>query len=175
MGGLFSSFHGVRGILFGLDSVGKTTILYRLKLNRFVNTIPTIGFSVEEINHKGFHLSVWDIGGNTRNRVLWNHYCHNCHAIIYVIDSADTERLNEVKNHLFDILQRELLRDSIILIYANKQDLPNALKPKELAEQLKLNTIPDRDLHIQGACSLTGEGLTEGLDWLLKRIQHKFF
>jgi ADP-ribosylation factor protein 1 len=55
-----------RLIIFGNDYSGKTTLLYRLKLGETVTTIPTIGFNVETIQHKGWAYTLWDVGGTSR-------------------------------------------------------------------------------------------------------------
>ena len=47
--------------LVGLDSAGKTTILYKLKLGEIVNTMPTIGFNVETVVFKNIQFTVWDV------------------------------------------------------------------------------------------------------------------
>lgn len=58
--------------------LGKTTILYKIKLNETVATIPTIGFNVETVNPcKGVSFTVWDVGGQDRIRPLWRHYFQN--------------------------------------------------------------------------------------------------
>jgi len=58
--------------------VGKTTILYKIKLNESVHTIPTIGFNVETVSPvKGINFTVWDIGGQEKIRRLWRHYYQN--------------------------------------------------------------------------------------------------
>ena len=49
--------------MLGLDAAGKTTILYKLKLNDVVTTIPTIGFNVEEVQFQNLSMTIWDIGG----------------------------------------------------------------------------------------------------------------
>lgn len=49
--------------MLGLDAAGKTTILYKLKLNEIVTTIPTVGFNVEEVNFHNLSMTVWDVGG----------------------------------------------------------------------------------------------------------------
>lgn len=64
-----------RILLLGLDAAGKTTILYKLKLNETVTTIPTIGFNVEEVTPvKNVTFTVWDVGGQEKIRPLWRHY-----------------------------------------------------------------------------------------------------
>ena len=42
--------------MVGLDAAGKTTILYKLKLGEIVTTIPTIGFNVETMEHRGLRV-----------------------------------------------------------------------------------------------------------------------
>ena len=52
-----------RILLIGLDSAGKTSILYKLKLGENINTVPTIGFNVETVEYKNINFTIWDIGG----------------------------------------------------------------------------------------------------------------
>jgi ADP-ribosylation factor protein 1 len=57
---------------------GKTTMLYKLKLNETVTTIPTIGFNVETVSPcSGVTFTVWDVGGQDKIRQLWRHYYQN--------------------------------------------------------------------------------------------------
>ena len=67
----FTSKTPVRLLMLGLDAAGKTTILYKLKLNETVNTIPTIGFNVETVTYKNLEFNCWDVGGQTTLRPLW--------------------------------------------------------------------------------------------------------
>lgn len=67
----------VRIVMVGLDAAGKTTILYKLKLNEIVTTIPTIGFNVETVEYKNISFTVWDVGGQKIIRPLWRHYYEN--------------------------------------------------------------------------------------------------
>ena len=60
--------------MLGLDAAGKTTILYKLKLNQDVTTIPTVGFNVETVTYKNVKFNVWDVGGQDKIRPLWRHY-----------------------------------------------------------------------------------------------------
>ena len=53
---LFAALFGqkeVRILILGLDNAGKTTILYRLQVDEPIgNTVPTIGFNVEQLVYK---------------------------------------------------------------------------------------------------------------------------
>ncbi|KAH0791652.1 ADP-ribosylation factor [Histomonas meleagridis] len=161
-----------RILMLGLDAAGKTTVLYKLKLGEQVTTIPTIGFNVETFEYKGLNMNVWDVGGQDRIRPLWRHYFHNTQGLIFVVDSNDIGRIDEARDVLHRLLEEDELRNSVLLVYANKQDLPNAVKPMELGNRLKLNTITNRPWQVQGTCATTGDGLYEGLDWLGEQI-HK--
>lgn len=92
---ILNSFSDMKAkiLMLGLDNAGKTTILYQMKLNEAVSSVPTVGFNVEEINYKGLQFTVWDIGGQSKLRDLWYHYYQGSDAVIYVLDSADEERL----------------------------------------------------------------------------------
>jgi len=156
----------MRILMVGLDAAGKTTILYKMKLGEIVTTIPTIGFNVETVEYKNISFTVWDVGGQDKIRPLWRHYFANTQGLIFVVDSNDRERISEARAELERMLTEDDLRDSIILIFANKQDLPNALTTAELTDKLGLNELRGRKWYIQATCATQGEGLYEGLDWL---------
>ena len=62
MGKILSKVFGnkeMRILMLGLDAAGKTTILYKLKLDQSVNTIPTVGFNVETVTYKNVKFNVW--------------------------------------------------------------------------------------------------------------------
>merc|ERR1711957_253729 len=131
----------VRMLMVGLDAAGKTTILYQLKMGETVKTIPTIGFNVETLDYKGLNFTVWDVGGHDKNRVE---------------DAAD-----ELKK----MLAEDELKDCVVLVMANKQDLSGALSPNEVTKKLGLDNLK-RAWLVQGTSATTGQGLKEGLDWM---------
>jgi len=170
----------MRILMVGLDAAGKTTILYKLKLGEVVTTIPTIGFNVETVEYKNISFTVWDVGGQDKIRPLWRHYYQNTQGIIFVVDSNDKERCDSndssehsAKEELHRMLAEDELRDAILLVFANKQDLPNAMSVAEVTERLQLNTIRNRAWYIQATCATTGDGLYEGLDWLSSTLSKK--
>jgi len=163
----------MRILMVGLDAAGKTTVLYKLKLGEVVTTIPTIGFNVETVEYKNISFTVWDVGGQDKIRPLWRHYYQNTQGIIFVVDSNDKERVDNsnnseasAKEELHRMLAEDELRDAALLVFANKQDLPNAMSVADLTDRLQLNTIRNRKWYIQATCATTGDGLYEGLDWL---------
>ena len=177
MGLTFSKMFGklfgkkdVRILMVGLDAAGKTTILYKLKLGEIVTTIPTIGFNVETVEYKNISFTVWDVGGQDKIRPLWRHYYQNTQGLIFVVDSNDKDRVGEAHDELHRMLSEDELREAIVLVFANKQDLPNAMSVAEVTDKLGLHSLRNRKWYIQATCATSGEGLFEGLDWLSANI-----
>ena len=156
--------------MLGLDAAGKTTILYKMKLNEVVNTIPTIGFNVETFQYKQIEFNCWDIGGQFKLRTLWSHYFDNVDALVYVVDSADTDRIEENYETLSYLMADDQLKNCALLVYANKQDLSQALTCPQLVEKLRLSSLRGREWVIQPCSAKTGAGLIEGMEWLSKTL-----
>ncbi|XP_068162871.1 ADP-ribosylation factor 4 [Antennarius striatus] len=170
---LFSRLFGkrqMRILMVGLDAAGKTTILYKLKLGEIVTTIPTIGFNVETVEYRNICFTVWDVGGQDKIRPLWRHYFQNTQGLIYVVDSNDEERIKESASELMKMVDEEELKDAVILVFANKQDLPNAMNVGVLTEKLGLHELRNRTWTVFATCATQGHGLYEGLDWLSSEL-----
>ncbi|KAI8845248.1 ADP-ribosylation factor family-domain-containing protein [Chytriomyces cf. hyalinus JEL632] len=177
MGSIFSSLFQrlwgtkeVRILILGIDGAGKTTILYRLQIGEVVTTIPTIGFNVETVTFKNIKFQVWDLGGQTSIRPYWRCYYQNTDAIIYVIDSTDRDRLSISKDELLAMLQEEELKTAKLMVLANKQDLAGAMSAAEVSEHLGLTELRGRQWTIFKCSAMTGEGLTESMDWLANQV-----
>ena len=170
---LMGSSKEMRILMVGLDAAGKTTILYKLKLGEVVTTIPTIGFNVETVEYKNISFTVWDVGGQDKIRTLWRHYYQNTEGLIFVVDSNDQERFGDAKQELHKMLAEDELREAVVLIFANKQDLPKAKTAAEITEKLGLTAMTTRQWYIQPCCATTGDGLYEGLDWLSNTLTKK--
>ena len=174
MGGWLSKLIGkkdMRILMVGLDAAGKTSILYKLKLGEIVTTIPTIGFNVETVEYKNISFTVWDVGGQDKIRPLWRHYYQNTQGIIFVVDSNDRDRIGEAKEELMKMLNEDEMRDAVLLVFANKHDLPQAMSISEVTEKLGLQTIKNRKWYCQTSCATNGDGLYEGLDWLADNLK----
>ena len=86
-----------------------------MQLDEVVSTVPTVGFNVETLRYKNITFQVWDLGGQTSIRPYWRCYYPNTgneglkfhnliDAIVYVVDSADTDRIPIAKTELMAIL-----------------------------------------------------------------------
>mgnify|MGYP001171286248 FL=1 len=161
-------------IMCGLDNAGKTTILYKLKLGKVVTTSPTVGFNVETVSYKNVNFTVWDVGGQDSIRPLWKHYYRNCESLIFVIDSTDQERLDVAKETMNRILNDVDMKDSELLVLANKQDIKDqCMSIATISDRLGLKALTNRKWHIQATCALSGKGLYEGLEWLSTNMAKK--
>uniref|UniRef100_A0A061QX77 Arf/Sar family, other n=1 Tax=Tetraselmis sp. GSL018 TaxID=582737 RepID=A0A061QX77_9CHLO len=164
----------MRVVMLGLDAAGKTTILYKLHIGEVLSTVPTIGFNVEKVQYRNVTFTVWDVGGQEKLRPLWRHYFNNTDGLIYVVDSMDRDRIQKAAAEFKTIIEDPLMRNSAILVFANKQDMKGCLAPSEVCEALGLPEMRHRRWHVQAAIAIRGEGLYEGLDWLsdtLKSMQ----
>lgn len=178
MGASISSIFGrlfskkeVRILILGLDNAGKTTLLYRLKIGEVVTTVPTIGFNVESVTYKNLNFNVWDLGGQTSIRPYWRCYYANTAAVIFVIDATDKERLETAREELYAMLNEDELKDAALLVFANKQDQPGVLGAGEISTALGLASFKERSWSIVGCSAVTGEGVSEGMDWLVTTVQ----
>ncbi len=156
-------------LMLGLDAAGKTTILYQFKLGLTVETIPTMGFVYESIQHKNFKLSVWDVAGQDSLRSLWKHYYQNTKAVIFVVDSSDKKRIGLARDELHKIISDEELKESCLLLLANKTDL-KVMSAEEVAAFVDFDKIKNQKKKCFGVSAIKGEGLTSALDWLADNI-----
>ncbi|XP_072316916.1 ADP-ribosylation factor-like 4aa [Eucyclogobius newberryi] len=172
----FQSFHIA---ILGLDSAGKTTALYRLQFNEFVNTVPTKGFNTEKVKvslggHRSVTYHFWDVGGQEKLRPLWKSYTRCTDGIIFVVDSVDAERMEEAKTELHKIAKTLENQGVPILLLANKQDLRNALGLEEIEKLLALKELgPTTPWHLQPTCAIIGDGLQDGVERLHNMIQKR--
>jgi ADP-ribosylation factor protein 6 len=106
---------------------------------------------------------VWDVGGQDKIRPLWRHYFSGTQGLIFVIDSNDRARIDEARQELHRIILDREMKEALLLVFANKQDIPGAMTPTEVTEKLRLTQLQERMWYVVPSCATTGEGLFEGL------------
>ncbi|MFX1536052.1 MAG: ADP-ribosylation factor family protein [Promethearchaeota archaeon] len=161
----------LRTIAFvGLDRAGKTTTLKRLSQGLLVDTKPTAGFSTEIFNFLGLRFNVFDLGGQEAYQVFWEQFLPQREAVIFFIDSADTKRLTKVRIALKRVLS--LVRhDTVVMILANKQDLPNALRVPDLVKALNLPLAQAKNVPFFPVSAKTGVGIYDAFQWLASALE----
>ncbi|RLN71398.1 hypothetical protein BBJ28_00027206 [Nothophytophthora sp. Chile5] len=175
-----------RLLLVGLDAAGKTTILYHLRLGKTIASIPTVGFNVETVKFDGFKLNIWvsgrrqglDGGAQSPTGVVARLDRSSvslgaAQGIVFVLDSADMQRLELAKAELSGMLVDSQLQEACLLIILNKRDLPDAHSVEELTAALDFEescSQSKRPVRVQPTVATTGEGLSEGMTWLCESM-----
>lgn len=116
-------------------------------------------------------LDIFYFTGQDKIRPLWKHYHGNTQGIIFVIDSADRDRMEIATDELKMTLATPELKNAALLVLANKQDLPGAMTPAQVADTLGIKGIRDRSWNLQSTIGTSGDGVFEGLSWLAKNIK----
>lgn len=151
-----------------LPTVGQNTTTIKFDQN---NDIP---------NSKNINLKFWDLGGQKSLRSMWSRYYKNCHGIIFIIDSTDTERFQECYETLLEIAndhawieEGSLSVNVPILMLANKQDLPIAVDLVTLKTGVFIKVVSEleaTDSKLLPVSVLENEGIKESLEWLVTRL-----
>jgi len=169
-------------LILGPDNAGKTTLLERLKViygdkkealppDRIA---PTVGLNIGRLDTGREKLVFWDLGGQSGLRSIWEKYYAEAHAIIYVVDSAESEeRLRETKEVFETVMLSKLIKPKVpVLVFLNKQDLLEAQNVKQMAELFDLSrTATSHPCIIQPICALNGDGIEEGVRWLIDCVR----
>ncbi|KAF9906085.1 ADP-ribosylation factor, Arf Arf6 [Linnemannia zychae] len=160
--------------MIGPSGSGKTSILYQLYFSKPVVDINTYGFNLETITIDRMELTLWDIGGSLHNHTLRQHYAPGAVGIICVIDSSDETQFEDAKARLWGLysLYGSLRRETVLLVFANKQDCLNSMSVKEMKDRLELETMAQGlRWHVQGCVATTGDGLTAGMTWMVTQLK----
>ncbi|XP_064624972.1 ADP-ribosylation factor-related protein 1-like [Lineus longissimus] len=167
-------------LILGLDDAGKTTYLEQSKTqfnkNKGMNLskiTSTVGLNIGKIDIGSTRLNFWDLGGQEDLQALWDKYYAESHALIYVIDSNDRERVEESKVAFEKMITSDVLDGVPLLILANKQDLEGHMTVSDIKTQFRdsAHHIGRRDCKVLGTAAITGEGVHEGIDWITQAVQ----
>jgi small GTP-binding protein len=147
-------------LLVGLDDSGKTSLLEQLR----GQPLPQVQQGLPRpylVDYDSVILRIYDLGGGRRMRAIWPAFLPDSHAIVFVVDSADTQRHSEAADTLCQLLRHPAAADKFVLVVANKQDLQHALSADELAWQLALEACPEytcgpRACDIEKVCAFAG-------------------
>ncbi|NHJ48715.1 MAG: GTP-binding protein [Asgard group archaeon] len=156
----------------GLDGAGKTTIINYLVKGEFVETIPTLGINRETIDFPKLKLNVFDLGGQIDFRGMWNQVNEKADALVFVIDSTDTVRLNEAKEIFHNIVDLQINDDIPVLILLNKIDIPYRISRSDFINEFDLaNFASEMTWTCYETSAKTGEGIFDAFSWFIQMLK----
>ena len=155
--------------LVGKPKSGTSTILTKLDLGAITSWVEREdGSHIESLRYKNILFSVLNLGWDSGMSSILSFLFNDSLAIVFVIDSTDREHIDWIREDFEALYKRH--PDSIFLFLANKQDLPEAMSLAEITEKYGLDEICDHKWHLQATCAISGEGLSEGFEWLVTSI-----
>ncbi|KAI9220581.1 P-loop containing nucleoside triphosphate hydrolase protein [Blastocladiella britannica] len=155
--------------LVGLQASGKSTLVNVIASGEFTeDTIPTLGFNMKKVTKGKVTIKLWDVGGQPRFRSMWERYCRNVNAIVFVVDSADHSKLEAAKQELRGLLERPTLTTVPLLVLGNKNDLPGALTVEGVIDALELKSYSQREIACYSVSAKNSVNIDITLQWLMK-------
>jgi len=107
----------------------------------------------------------------TSDSIFRPKYFHEVHGFIFVVDAADEARFDNARTELNALLDNDELRDAAFLVFANKQDMPQAVAPERVIDAFALRNERRHAWFVQGCCGTSGDGLLDGLDWITRQVK----
>ncbi|KAJ3425636.1 hypothetical protein M0813_27601 [Anaeramoeba flamelloides] len=168
-------------VFLGLDNAGKTTLMHMLKDNIMQIHEPTLHPTMEEIEIENIKFNAFDLGGHKEARRLWRDYYTTVDAVVFIVDVADQERLEESKKELNSLLSCEELRSVPFLVLGNKIDKKEAVSEEELRTIMDLSFTTGKNEKSKNSelrsievfmCSIKNRmGYKEGFQWIGKQLK----
>ncbi|CAF1265292.1 unnamed protein product [Adineta steineri] len=161
-------------LITGSSGSGKRTIVHMIKHGKIPDGFPTIGVDFVKLTINETPVMIWSIGGRSGYRPLLTRYYRRMVGFILVVDSNDHQGVDEARKNLDQIINDEYFEEKPILIFANKQDLPNAMNNDQLQNELHLDKLNKNiKWHLQATSAIENQGLDEGFEWLMNSIKDK--
>ncbi|PRP85621.1 hypothetical protein PROFUN_06410 [Planoprotostelium fungivorum] len=170
-------------ITLGLDSVGKTALMERIKATYSMvqplpmeKIMPTVGLNIARVVIGSSKLILWDLGGQAGLRPIWEKYYDEAQAIIFVIDASNDSRFEEAKSALEMVLRHpEIKRNIPLLILVSKADaVPSnvvAAVESRINDRIILMMHDEgRPTQVYATSAVNGQGVTAAIDWLKEKL-----
>jgi Arf/Sar family protein len=154
-------------VLVGLAGAGKTSFANMISLGKALDTVPTMGLSVQTFKKGGIAVKCWDLGGQEQYRSEWKNYVIDCDVVVFVVDVTQPYEIYIAKKELHTILEM-LSRPVPILVLANKIDLGPQMTEAEIIEGLNLDYVTDHTWLVVPISAKCGTNIDKALNFLLE-------
>ncbi|MFX1282765.1 MAG: ADP-ribosylation factor-like protein [Promethearchaeota archaeon] len=161
-------------LILGSPNSGKTTLMYRLYSGIFYNAIQTLKRNIEEVRVDKVRLRTLNIVENNLSKEIWEPLISECSGVIFIIDISISANLIDSYRLFQEIGLSERLNNLPLAVFANKVDLQR--HEVNLIKDLKIPETQEKEAFIVQAISCkTTAGITEGMNWLMKKTSNYFY
>jgi GTP-binding protein SAR1 len=158
-------------VVLGLDNAGKTTLLHRLQTGDVRSFPPTDRpHQTETFECQGLKFQAWDLGGHEAVRHLWEDYVCESSAILFVVEAADSQRLEEAGCELDALIGEKIVQDVPVAVLLNKCDLEEAMSSAEICQRIQFDELQrmqgEDKIALFRISVLRGEGYQAAFRWV---------
>jgi len=156
-------------MFLGLDNAGKSTLLHMIKTGKYTQTLPTGQPNSEELKMGNLRLNTYDLGGHATARKIWKDYFPAVDGIIFLIDSTDVARFDEVRQELENVMTSPELANIPIAILGNKIDKPGAASEEEMKKAIDyygLTAKDNRPIELYMCSIAKRTGYSKAFEWI---------
>ncbi|CEG37879.1 adp-ribosylation factor-like protein 13b isoform x1 [Plasmopara halstedii] len=163
-------------LIIGVDGAGKTTLLSTLQGDLEKEHVPSAGFTSVTFQTETGSATFFDLGGGPAFRNVWKEYYADAHGVIFVVDSSSESSVLQAANVLEAAMTNELMINKPLLVFANKQDLADAIAESKMGDILRISkSFNSKIVPCVAKPAVYGrvdERLEAGLQWLFNQV-HK--
>jgi GTP-binding protein SAR1 len=156
-------------LLLGLDNAGKTTLLHRLATTQIRPFPPTDRPRQDRFRLANILFQAFDLGGHEAVRHLWQDYVPQVSAVLFLVDAADAERIEEAGYELDALVSDGVVTDLPLAILLNKCDLEEAGDTSEILRKLEYSNLQETmndKVQVFRISVLNGEGYEQAFRWI---------
>jgi hypothetical protein len=154
-------------VFYGLDGSGKSAIIHCMSGEPLATPTPTSAFDVRRATLRGYQFNLWDIGGCFENRTRWESFLEQADVVVWVVDTANRERLPELQTEFDRFLKIIAERFSTLLILSNP--IGEAICPPErLSTLFDLSSFPDLKVTILPCNPFDPPSVQQILAWIYR-------
>jgi ADP-ribosylation factor-like protein 8 len=133
------------------------------------DVVPTVAFNFRKVRKGNIVLKIWDVAGQPKFRSMWERYCHGADAIVFVVDSTDSDKFETARFELHALLGQPSLSGVPLLVLGNKNDIHGHTDVQGLIRALQLDKISGRIVSCYSCSMKSQHNLDIVLQWISNR------